>query len=140
MQKRLKSIEAYHGELPERYQKYAAAKRSDHGGTDGLLNVGFATAWEKDVPTMIDAFEKAGFPMNPDHNSGNPIGMALCVNSASRGRRSTAADLLAGHSSNLTILTNTIVDRLLLDAKKVVGVESDGRQCAFSIFPTSQPK
>jgi choline dehydrogenase-like flavoprotein len=136
VQKRLKSIESFHNNLPDAYQKYAVAKKSDHG-TDGLLNVGFATKWEKDVPSMLEAFEEAGFPMNSDHNSGNPIGMAACVNSAYSGRRTTAADLLVDHPSNLTVLTNTVIDRLVMEGKKVVGVESNGKQCKLDAFPNT---
>jgi len=125
VQKRLKSLESFHADLPEAYQKYVGAKKSDHG-SEGRLNVGYATEWEKDVVPVLDAFEEAGWPMNPDHNSGNPIGMAACINSSYRGRRTTAADLLKGHPSNLTILTNTIVDRLIVQDKRVVGVEAAG--------------
>ena len=126
--KRLKSLESFHADLPQAYRKYIGAKKSDHG-SEGLLSVGYATEWEKDLVPVLDAFEEAGWPMNLNHNSGNPIGMGASINSSYRGRRTTAADLLKGHPSNLTVLTNTIVDRLIVKDTRVVGVETAEKHC-----------
>ncbi|KAI2608286.1 uncharacterized protein GGS25DRAFT_489608 [Hypoxylon fragiforme] len=78
--------------------------------------------------TTLEYFEKAGFPLNPDHNSGNPIGIGLAVNSSNRGLRSTAKDLLASAPNNLTVLTGSPVQRVVLEGKKAVGVESNGKK------------
>jgi choline dehydrogenase-like flavoprotein len=129
MQERFKSLETFHDNIPARIdKKYANPKPSDHG-TSGPLNVGFASEWERDLPEMLDIFEGAGFPLNPDHNSGNPIGMSVFINSTHQGLRSTAADLLVPLPDNLTVLVDTPVQRLVLKDNRVVGVESNGKQC-----------
>ncbi|EMT61073.1 hypothetical protein NOF04DRAFT_9342 [Fusarium oxysporum II5] len=125
---RYKSLETFHGELPEGVdKKYAAPKAEDHG-SEGKLHVGYAGEWEKDLPPVLDLFEKAGFPLNPDHNSGNPLGMSVLINSSSKGRRSTANDLLEPKPENLTVLTDSTVQKVLLEGNKAVGVEVNGKK------------
>ncbi|KKA25461.1 Glucose-methanol-choline (Gmc) oxidoreductase [Rasamsonia emersonii CBS 393.64] len=128
IQARYKSLETFHGDIPPGVdKKYAAPKASDHGSS-GPLHVGFAAEWERDLPPLLDVFEQAGFPLNPDHNSGNPIGMSVLINSAYKGVRSTAGDLLASPPENLTIVTDAPVQRVILEGKKAVGVESNGKK------------
>lgn len=137
IQGRLKSLETFHGDLPPGVEsKYASPKPDDHGMA-GPLHVGFASEWERDLPPLLDLFEQAGFPLNPDHNSGNPIGMSVLINSSYNGVRSTAADQLAVCSDNLTVVTNTPVQRVVLEGKKVVGVEANGQKCELR-FPWSR--
>jgi len=108
--------------------KYAAPKAVDHGSS-GPLHVGYAAEWEEDVVPLIELYEQAGFPVNPDHNSGNPLGISALISSAHGGLRTTARDLLEQLSpDNVTILTESPVQRVILDDnKKAVGVESNGR-------------
>jgi hypothetical protein len=90
----LKSLETFHDELPDGIDdKYVSPKDSHHGAT-GPLHVGNAPKWEKDMIPLLEVFEQAGFPMNPDYNSGDPIGTGMLISSADNGTRSTAADLL----------------------------------------------
>lgn len=131
IQPRFKQLENFHGELPAGIDpKYAAPKEEDHGRS-GSLHVGYASEWEKDLPPVLDLFDKAGFPLNPDHNSGNPLGMSVLINSSSKGRRSTANDLLTPKPDNLTILTDSPVQRVVLEGTKAVGVESNGKTCEY---------
>ncbi|KAJ5522641.1 hypothetical protein N7513_013214 [Penicillium frequentans] len=129
IQRRFKELETFHGKIPEGLsKKYADPKSEDHG-SEGPLHVGFAREWERDFTELLDVFEEAGFPLNPDHNSGNPIGMSVLINSASNGLRSTAEDLVIGYEKdNLTIITGAPVQRVLLEGKKAVGVESNGKK------------
>jgi choline dehydrogenase-like flavoprotein len=131
MQARLRRLEAFDSSILEpKNAKYAAPKASDHG-SQGALRVGFASEWEQDLPLMMDVFEEAGLVRNPDQNSGNPMGMALTVNTANKGRRTTAADLLAMAPENLKIITESPVQKVVLDGKKAIGVECNGKQCRF---------
>lgn len=135
MQARFKALETFNGHLPPGVDsKYAAPRASDHG-TSGPLQVGYAAEWEEDIPQLLDTFEKAGFALNPDHNSGNPLGMSVMINSASKGLRSTSKDLLVPKQDNLTILTSSPVQRLLLEGDRVLGVESSGRKCMYTHEP-----
>ncbi|XDG02145.1 hypothetical protein ABKA04_001760 [Annulohypoxylon sp. FPYF3050] len=128
MQRRTKALETFDPTLPAGVdKKYAAPKAEDHGDS-GPLKTGYAAEAEKDVIPTLELFEKAGFELNPDHNSGNPIGIGLCVNSSKKGVRSTAADLLIPQPENLTIVTNAPVQRIILEGKKAVGVESNGKK------------
>lgn len=125
---RFNSLETFHGDLPPGIDsKYAAPKADDHG-TSGPLHVGFSSEWEKDLPPMLDLFEEAGFPLNPDHNSGNPLGMSVLITSSSKGLRSTANDLLTPVPDNLTISTWSVVQKVVLEGNKAIGVESNSRQ------------
>ncbi|KAH8878924.1 alcohol oxidase [Thozetella sp. PMI_491] len=126
IQSRFKSLETLHGSRPKGVAaKYADPKPEDHG-LSGPLHTGYAAEWEDDLPPLLDVFEEAGFPLNPDHNSGNPIGMSVLISSAHKGVRSTANDLLTPLPPNLTILTGSAVQKVILDGKTVVGVESHG--------------
>ncbi|KAK2795801.1 hypothetical protein FQN52_003651 [Onygenales sp. PD_12] len=128
MQDRFKKLETFHGDVPNGVdKKYVAPKPSDHGQC-GPIHVGFASEWERDLLPMLDTFEEAGFPLNPDHNSGNPIGMSVLINSSHKGVRSTSKDMLPSQADNLTIITDSPVQRLVLEGKKTVGVESNGKQ------------
>ncbi|KFY02882.1 hypothetical protein O988_01833 [Pseudogymnoascus sp. VKM F-3808] len=127
MQQRLKTLETFHTEVPEGGKKYAAGLLSNHGNS-GPIHVGYAQEWEKDIMPLLDLFSEIGFPLNTDHNSGNPIGMSVMINSAYGGMRSTAADMLLSSPDNLTILADSPVQRLIIEGKKVAGIESNGKQ------------
>lgn len=132
MQARFRQLETFNGAIVDpKNSKYAAPRASDHG-SQGSLKVGYAAEWEQDLPLMMDVFEQAGLARNPDHNSGDPIGMALVINSSHQGRRVTATDLLDGAPSNLTIITETPALRLVLQGTKTVGVETKGAKCMQS--------
>lgn len=134
MQSRFKSLETFDGAIADaRNAKYAAPNAFDHGSR-GALKLGYAPEWEQDLPLVMDAFEQAGFPRNPDQNSGNPLGMALFVNSSHQGQRVTASDLLLGVPDNLTVITEAPIQRVILDGKKAIGVESQGKKCEFRLL------
>ncbi|KAJ5771604.1 hypothetical protein N7520_002133 [Penicillium odoratum] len=128
MKKRFKDLELFDGsiDLPEN-QKYAQPRGKDHGDRGGLL-IGYAKEWEQDLPLILDALEDAGLERNLDHNSGNPLGMSLMINSAGKGRRTTGVDLLSGASDDLVIITDSPVQRIVLQDKKAVGVETQGKK------------
>ncbi|CAG8405436.1 unnamed protein product [Penicillium salamii] len=128
IQRRFKALETFHGQIPDGIDSKYADPKTRHHGSEGPLHVGFAREWERDLTDVLDVFEEAGFPLNPDHNSGNPIGMSVMINSAHRGLRSMASDLTKGKGDNLTIVTGAPVQRVLLEGKKAVGVESNGKK------------
>ncbi|OTA91120.1 putative GMC oxidoreductase [Hypoxylon sp. CO27-5] len=132
MQTRFKNLESFDTTLPLGIdKKYASPRAGDHG-TSGPLKLGYAAEWEEDIPEILDNFEEAGFPLNPDHNSGNPIGMSVLINSCYKGLRSTAADLITPPPSNLTVISNSPVQRVILEGKKAVGVDPNGEKYSAS--------
>ena len=130
VQQRYKRIESYHEQAansPEYAKEYLDADPKDHGH-DGPINVGFPKVWEPEAKEMMDIWYANGAKRNPDHNSGDPIGLSVCISSAYKGVRSTAADALVDAPSNLHILIDTEVARVIFEGKKVVGVSTiDGR-------------
>lgn len=133
MQTRFKSLETFAGaiDLPEN-QKYGRPEATDHGDQGGL-RTGYAKEWDKDLSLVLDAFEQAGLERNLDHNSGNPLGMGLCINSAHKGLRSTAVDLITDAPDNLVAVTESPVQRIIFEGTKAVGVESNGKQCKSNL-------
>ncbi|ETS79328.1 hypothetical protein PFICI_09181 [Pestalotiopsis fici W106-1] len=126
IQGRYKALETFNGKLPPGVDaKYAAPKDSNHGFS-GPLKTGYAAEWEDDLPPMLDIFQQNGFQLNPDHNSGDPLGMSVLINTAAGGLRSTSRDLFTPQPENLTILSNSPVQRIVLNGKKAVGAESNG--------------
>ncbi|KAL4950225.1 oxidoreductase [Aspergillus filifer] len=127
IQRRFKDIESFDAVVKdERYKRFVSPDM-EHHGSDGPLKVGYAKEWEDDLPPLLEAFQDAGVPLNGDHNSGDPIGLGLCINSVSKGCRSTARDLInAVTSGNLEVKTGKPVRRVVLDGTRAVGVEVDG--------------
>ncbi|CAG8891823.1 unnamed protein product [Penicillium egyptiacum] len=138
MQTRFKNLETFNaGVTLAENKKYANSVASDHGNS-GALRVGYAEDWERDLSLALDAFEAAGHKLNLDHNSGNPLGMAATINSAYKGKRTTAADLLSGAPDNLVVVTDSPVRRILLQGKKAVGFAS--RDVILSAGSLDTPK
>lgn len=127
MQKRFKSLESFHESQHANFASYAQPRPENHGAS-GPLHVGYANEWEDDLPPLLDTFKAAGWPVNPDHNSGDPVGMSVLITTSHKGLRSTAKDLLSTTGANLTIVTEAPVQRLVLEGKKAVGVESNGKK------------
>ena len=93
------------------------------------LNVCVPDIWDKELGEYIGAVTNDRYRRNLDHNSGNPIGLAVCQCSGHEDRRSTAnGSFLANPPQNLTILTDTCVEKVLFEGKTAIGVEALGRQ------------
>ncbi|KAK4676181.1 hypothetical protein QC764_509820 [Podospora pseudoanserina] len=123
---RFKRIVTVHPEVPPGTdKKYASLTQN---GSNGPVHVGYAAEFEEDLLPLLEQFEQGGFPLNSDHNSGNPLGMSVLISSAYRGLRSTSKDLLANLPPSFTVLTNSPVQRVIFDSnKKAAGVESNSR-------------
>jgi len=84
--------------------------------------VGLTTAWD---PTFGEFLEKTFqyYPKNLDHNSGNPLGIAVCQQGTHNGLRVTASGaFLNMRPPNLTVMTDTAITQSLFDGKKAIGV------------------
>ncbi|KAI4282318.1 MAG: hypothetical protein L6R35_005435, partial [Caloplaca aegaea] len=82
-------------------------------------------------PTFGDFLDKTleYYPRNYDHNSGNPIGIAVCQQTTHNGRRATAAEaFLSQRPENLHIMTNSAVTKVVFQGKRAVGVEVNGKK------------
>ncbi|KAK2626971.1 hypothetical protein QTJ16_004146 [Diplocarpon rosae] len=125
VKERLKKIESYHVDIPVEHKKYVDPKAEDHG-TAGPLHLSYADPWEKGLTDVFVAAEETGLGLNPDVNSGNPIGMGMGPTCVYKGSRTTASSYLENAPQNLTIVLNTPVAQILLEGKKAVGVKTIG--------------
>jgi choline dehydrogenase-like flavoprotein len=80
------------------------------------------------VQTFFQACVAAGIPVCLDNNSGNPVGVGLAQFNVRDGERSYAAnaflsDDTRSNLANLVVVTDTECDRVVIQDKKVVGVE-----------------
>lgn len=99
----------------------------DHG-TDGPLHLSYADPWEKGLVDVFEAAQEIGMGVNPDINSGDPIGMGLGAGCVYEGERTTAADFLRNAPSNLTIMVNSPAAKIIFLGDKAIGIETiDGR-------------
>jgi len=85
------------------------------------------------VPTSLRRLSMDNqYPLNPDTKSGDPIGLSIVTNTAYKGARTTAKDLLTNAPINLRILVKTHVARVMFspdDPVKAIGIETvDGHQ------------
>jgi choline dehydrogenase len=92
----------------------------------GLLHVSFAKYPSPLSKVFIEACAECGIPYNADYNSDRQFGASLLQYTIKNNKRqSTATAFLqpAMQRSNLALLTNTLVKRVLIEKNKAVGVE-----------------
>ena len=128
VQQRYKRLETYHGDVPEAYLKDCVVADPKNHGYDGPINVGFPKVCEPQAKELMDIWYANGAEHNPDHNSGDPLGLSTGISTAHKGIKSTAGDALAGAPSNLHVLVDTEVARVDIEEKRAVGVSTiDGQ-------------
>lgn len=79
---------------------------------------------------VIDAAVELGVPRRRDFNESDAPGFGYNHHSVGNGRRSTAATAFLHpirHRKNLTVLTNTEVERVTFDGRRATGVEARRR-------------
>ncbi|KAL8720302.1 MAG: hypothetical protein Q9225_002814 [Loekoesia sp. 1 TL-2023] len=103
-------------------------KKVDLGLSKPEVHVGTTSMWD---PSFGDFLERswAYYPRNFDHNSGDPLGVAVCQLSIREGHRVTASGAFFNPPPpNLTIMINAPVVRVLFQGKKAAGVEVNGKK------------
>lgn len=129
--KRRKEIETYNPPRDPEQLRYADPDPKVHGG-NGSVQIEFPKKLEDDVAETLNSFLAAGFVLNKDMNSGNPIGVGICPSTSSMGYRSTAASAyLQNPPPNLNIVTDSQVTKILFDGNKARGVVANGQTCEF---------
>ncbi|MEV5886555.1 GMC family oxidoreductase N-terminal domain-containing protein [Streptomyces sp. NPDC052020] len=117
---------SWEGVLPyfrsmERAPAIAGAGR----GRTGPISVGLPRERDELCDTFITAAVKAGYPENPDYNSGDQEGFGYYQVNHEGGRRSSAGGTYlkaARRRPNLTLLTRAHVTGLRFDGTRCVGV------------------
>ncbi len=97
----------------------------DSRGKGGLLNVADMCDTHELCDAFIDAAAATGYPKNKDYNDGNQEGFGYYQVTMKNGKRqSTARAFLdpARSRPNLSIETDALVSRVMLEGKRAVGV------------------
>ena len=96
---------------------------------DGRVDLSYQKNWQGSVKTVFEAARQSGWLVNPDVNSGNPIGMGIGSACVHNGVRVTAKSAyLNSPPSNLTIVTEALVSRVMINGSRATGVETaDGK-------------
>ncbi|KAE8899863.1 Choline dehydrogenase [Phytophthora fragariae] len=101
----------------------------DYRGGDGPLHVSRDT--QKDQPlfqAFLDAGVQAGYPFTENMNGYQQEGVGwhdLTIHKGKRCSTSTAFLHPVMDHENLTVVTDTLVNKLIFDGKKVVGIETE---------------
>ena len=103
------------------------------------LDVGFPDGWEPEFGAYLrDVYQS--HLKNPDHNSGHLPGVGVCQVAAFKGLRTTAsAAFLSDNSSNLTVMTESPVERVLFEGRSAVGVKVANKICKFMLNSSRDP-
>ncbi len=125
VQQRFKSLENFHGAVPENVPagmaQYVDPKPENHG-YDGPLHTGMSKTWDPYFLPALRAWESMDYNISQDPNDGSRLGIAVFPTTAYRGTRSTAADLLAKAPSNLQIITDAVAHRVVFEGNRASGI------------------
>jgi choline dehydrogenase-like flavoprotein len=124
---RYKRVENYHGfapNVPPSMERYLNPKPEDHGHS-GPINIGMSSTWEASVTSTMDLWASAGYKLRADLGDGTGLGFAIGPSTSHHGVRSTAADMVLKGPSNLQIVTDSSVAKVLFDSeKKAIGIQT----------------
>ena len=134
---RYKEIENLHFDDDQDQDGFVKLKEGVHGFAGPVdITLPSRRHWPPGVDVMMKAALNHGWPLNPDQNSGDLVGMGTCSTTTHDGYRTTSASAyLSGPPSNLVIWTNSTVTKVLFDEAsalskpKAIGVLlADGRK------------
>ncbi|MCJ1453409.1 hypothetical protein MMC28_003756 [Mycoblastus sanguinarius] len=130
---RYKNIETFHDNAPNDALKYCRSA-PEHHGKHGPVDVSLPSTWEEETKPSVEAAVELGIPVNMDINSGDPVGVSIAAVSMANGLRTTSASAnkVFGKVESLTVLTNTVVTKILFEDKEAKGVETTGGQPIFA--------
>jgi choline dehydrogenase-like flavoprotein len=131
--RRYKMIESYEMNIPPEVQRYVAPKPEDHGNS-GPVPVSYPAEYEIGLAKFIDAAHESGAKINLDANSGDPIGITMCPSTGSKGMRTTsAAAYLKNSPSNLTIISDSIATKIIIEGGRAIGLVAGGKKCQYIV-------
>jgi choline dehydrogenase len=107
-------------------QEHNDTFHAEYHGIDGGLSVQLPKGINKLNQYCLKAFQEYGLPYNPDYNGESQIGVSPVQSTVGNQRRCSAVDAyLRPHlaSGRVTLLTGKTVVRILLENKRVAGIE-----------------
>ncbi len=110
---------------------------NQYHGKGGLLGVSCLPSPHPLAMAFIEGGKECGIPFNSDFNGIQQNGIGLLQSTQKNGvRHDTDRAFLSGikHHSNLKILTNTQVSRIIFEGKKAIGIEcqKNGKTLSYS--------
>ena len=90
------------------------------------------TRWPRGNDILMKAAQDFGWPLNPDQNSGDAIGLAAVTTTSHKGSRTTSATAYLSHiPPNLHIWTNTTAHKIIFEDDPIGSVpQAAGVICA----------
>ena len=125
---------SYGNMLPyfKRSEHYDAGPEDDYHGKGGELNVTHVETKFDITDVYLDAAESIGIPRNDDVNGANQEGIGYVQVNMKGGRRWSSADAFLSaevrRRPNLKIEIHALAKRLLLDGRRVTGIEYQDRR------------
>ena len=110
-----KKSESFHGDVSDEFH-----------GRDGELKVSWVDDIDESSESFIQAAKDYGLPFNPDINSGSQDGVGYIMGTIYKGRRQSAAKAFlhpVRNRPNLSVITNRVVRRVLIEEGRTTGVE-----------------
>jgi choline dehydrogenase len=110
-----------------RSESYQPGEDTWHGG-NGPVQVSRPGVRHPFATCFVEAGQQAGYPYNEDSNGAEREGFGPTDVTVGNGRRSSASTAYlrpARNRANLTVMTNVLVRRLLLEGDRACGVEFD---------------
>jgi choline dehydrogenase-like flavoprotein len=128
---KMKKIESFHDKTPQDLREYVPDHKQNHG-SDGPLDVSYPATWGPGLKLVLEGAKRQRFRL-ADLYSGD-LGMGVPAVTAYNGLRTTASTAyLSDPPSNLHILTDTVVTRVMFEGNRAIGVQlADGTKCTFS--------
>jgi choline dehydrogenase-like flavoprotein len=125
---RFKKLEGFGPVGQTTHLKYVNPSPAVHG-MDGPVKISFPLVWERGFEDILVAGKEHGLRTNLDINSGDPIGNGVCPATGWDGYRSTAATAYLNRCpKNLHVRTNAQTTKILLDGKRAVGIQVNGKE------------
>ena len=119
---------SYAGVLPyfKRCESWCGGENSYRGGS-GPVGTRYTDLSDPLYGAALRAGQAAGYAVSEDLNGAQQEGFALAQSTIAGGRRCSAARAYLGPAlrrANLTVRTGALATRVLIDAKRAIGVES----------------
>lgn len=95
-------------------------------GSNGPLKISQPVEFSSINKAIVKAFQETGLPYNSDYNGAHQRGVGPCQLTMGAARRCSSADAFLDPSksrSNLTVITNALVTRVVLEGDRATGVE-----------------
>ena len=115
----------------KRSEHYEPGPADDYHAKGGELNVTYVETKYPITDAYIDAAVSLGIPRNDDVNGEAQEGIGYVHVNMKNGRRWSSADAFLGpevrRRANLKVVLHAVAERLLLEGRKVVGIEYEDR-------------